>query len=152
MTNAESPQDTGARGPVEQDAAALGAAEDLDEDRLRVDPLEAGMDPPERWMAVDRYGTTHYEQSHGRSLTERLAEEEPDAPLESDPNVGSTQESEAEEGLSGTDEPDNDTAEYPPEEFPWDTEIRAEAIRRGQLADEGGGSVAGAERTPPPSD
>lgn len=40
------PQDTGAPDPVETDPAALNSAEDLDEDRLRQDPLEGAMDPP----------------------------------------------------------------------------------------------------------
>jgi hypothetical protein len=47
------------------------AAEDLDEDRLRLDPLEEGMDPPEHWSpAMEEHD----------SLDERLAEEEPDRP------------------------------------------------------------------------
>src|SRR3954452_3366392 len=49
------PQDTGLPDAVERDPAALNSAEDLDEDRLRLDPLEAGMDPPERWSAADKY-------------------------------------------------------------------------------------------------
>jgi hypothetical protein len=55
------PQDTGAPDPVETDPAALNAAEDLDEDRLRVDPLEQGMDPPEHWSGVTKYGMTPWE-------------------------------------------------------------------------------------------
>jgi hypothetical protein len=72
------PQDTGPPDSVERDGAALSSAEDLDEDRLRVDPLEAGMDPPEGWTAVDKYGVTPFEQSHPRPLSDRLAEEQPD--------------------------------------------------------------------------
>jgi hypothetical protein len=64
--------------PPETDAAALSAAEDLDEDELGVDPLEKGMDPPERWSEVDKYGVTPYEEAHPQPLAERLAEEEPD--------------------------------------------------------------------------
>jgi hypothetical protein len=56
----------------------VSSAEELDEDRLRLDPLEAGMDPPERWIGVDKYGMTPYEQAHPRGLTDRLSEEEPD--------------------------------------------------------------------------
>ena len=63
---------------VETDAHAESSAEELDEDRLRLDPLEAGMDPPERWTGVDKYGMTPYEQAHPRGLTDRLSEEEPD--------------------------------------------------------------------------
>jgi hypothetical protein len=72
------PQDTGAPDSVETDPAALNAAEDLDEDRLRVDPLEQGMDPPEHWSGVTKYGMTAWEQAHPRPLGERLAEERPD--------------------------------------------------------------------------
>ncbi|MEV6717611.1 hypothetical protein AB0M48_36875 [Lentzea sp. NPDC051208] len=109
------PHDTGSPDAVETDPAALNSAEDLDEDRLRLDPLEAGMDPPERWSGVDKYGMTPYEQAHPRPLEDRLAEEQPDVPVT---------------------------------ESPLDEEVRAEAAGRGQLADEPGGSVAGAARTP----
>jgi hypothetical protein len=72
------PQDTGAPDSVETDPAALNSAEDLDEDRLRSDPLEAGMDPPEHWTGVTKYGVTPWEQAHPRPIGDRLAEEEPD--------------------------------------------------------------------------
>ncbi|MFI2561291.1 hypothetical protein [Nocardia farcinica] len=72
------PQDTGAPDSAETDPAALNSAEDLDEDRLRSDPLEAGMDPPEHWTAADKYGTTPWEQAHPRPIGDRLTEEEPD--------------------------------------------------------------------------
>jgi hypothetical protein len=71
-------EDAGPRDPVETDPAALSSAEDLDEDRLRVDPLEKAMDPPEHWSAADRRGTTPWEQAHRAPLDERLAEEEPE--------------------------------------------------------------------------
>jgi hypothetical protein len=64
--------------PVESDGAALSSAEELDEDQLRVDPLEEGMDPPEHWSGADKYGTTPYEQRHPRPLDDRLDEERPD--------------------------------------------------------------------------
>jgi hypothetical protein len=82
------PQDTGAPDQVETDGAALSSAEDLDEDRLQADPLEAGMDPPERWSGVDKYGMTPYEQSHPRPLGDRLAEEEPDVGEQPAPGTG----------------------------------------------------------------
>ncbi|WP_433632314.1 hypothetical protein [Nocardia sp. CA-120079] len=72
------PQDTGAPDPVESDGTALTGAEDLDEDRLHADPLEAGMDPPQQWTGATKYGTTPWEQAHDRGLEERLAEEEPE--------------------------------------------------------------------------
>jgi hypothetical protein len=133
------PQDTGLPDAVERDPAALNSAEDLDEDRLRLDPLEAGMDPPERWSAADKYGTTPYEQANPRPLTERLAEEQPDVTAESDP----------------PDDPDRvvDDDLAGPEPIPepaadLDGEALAEAIGRGQAADEAGGSYASTERTP----
>lgn len=52
--------------------------EQLDEDELATDPLEAGMDPPDDWSAADRYATTPREQRAGESLDDRLAEEQPD--------------------------------------------------------------------------
>ncbi len=76
------PQDTGAPDAVETDPAALSAAEDLDEDRLHVDPLEEGMDPPEHWSGVTKYGMTPWEEAHPRPLGERLAEERPDPTAE----------------------------------------------------------------------
>ncbi|KOV85301.1 hypothetical protein ADL03_14155 [Nocardia sp. NRRL S-836] len=109
------PQDTGSPDAAESDPAALNSAEDLDEDRLRLDPLEAGMDPPERWSGVDKYGMTPYEEAHPRPLADRLAEEQPDVPV------------------------------VPGE---LDEEVLSEASERGQLADEPGGSVASAVRTP----
>ena len=61
----------------------LSPSEALDEDDLRVDPLEAGVEPPEHWSAVDRYGTTPREVREGEPLGERLKQEEPDT--EADP-------------------------------------------------------------------
>jgi hypothetical protein len=52
--------------------------EGLDEDDLRVDPLEEGVDPPERWSAADRFGTTRAELREGESLDQKLTEEQPD--------------------------------------------------------------------------
>ncbi|WP_309113234.1 hypothetical protein [Saccharothrix sp.] len=111
------PQDTGAPDAVETDPAALNSAEDLDEDRLRADPLEAGMDPPERWSGADKYGTTPYEQAHARPLEDRLAEEEPETARD-----------------------------------PVDAEEAAEAVGRGQSADEAGGSAGSAAREPDRAD
>ena len=42
---------------------------------VEVDPLEAGMDPPEQWSGVTKYGMTPWEESHPRPLADRLAEE-----------------------------------------------------------------------------
>src|SRR5699024_1025121 len=72
------PQDTGMPDSTETDPAALSRAEDFDEDRLRLDPLEEGIEPPEHWSEASRYGTTPFEQSQGESLEQRVREEEPD--------------------------------------------------------------------------
>ncbi|MFL6119944.1 hypothetical protein [Actinophytocola sp.] len=57
------------------DPEGHNAAEDLDEDRLRLDPLEEGMDPPERWSpAID------HDDAEPRDLEERLREEQPERP------------------------------------------------------------------------
>ncbi|GAA5107983.1 hypothetical protein [Nocardia iowensis] len=79
------PQDSGTPDSVETDPAALNSAEDLDEDRLRVDPQERGMDPPEHWSGVTKYGMTPWEEAHPRPLDERLAEEQPDVTVETAP-------------------------------------------------------------------
>ncbi|MEU4806289.1 hypothetical protein [Actinosynnema sp. NPDC023587] len=129
------PHDTGSPDPVETDPAALSSAEDLDEDRLKLDPLEAGMDPPERWTAADKYGMTAYEQAHPRPLDDRLAEEQPDVrPVAAgEPGAGDL----SRDDVVSLDAPDA-----------YDEEVHREAAERGQLADEPGGSVAEAMRTP----
>ncbi|MEU3275112.1 hypothetical protein ABZ639_30045 [Saccharomonospora sp. NPDC006951] len=70
---------------VETDPAALSSAEDLDEDSLSLDPLEEGVEPPERWSAAQRSATTPSEQRRGETLDERLAEERPDVPRDEQP-------------------------------------------------------------------
>jgi hypothetical protein len=76
--------------PVESDGAALSSAEELDEDQLRVDPLEEGMDPPEHWSGADKYGTTPYEQRHPRPIDDRLDEERPDVDPDRAPDEETT--------------------------------------------------------------
>jgi hypothetical protein len=143
------PQDTGMPDAVETDPAALSSAEDLDQDRLGVDPLEEGMEPTERWSGADRHGTTPYEESTGAELDERLDEEEPDV---------------WQAGADETDyraEPSADELDYQPEQSvdlgtadPVDVLEQGglpgdwDAVRRGQSADEAGGSVARSMRTP----
>ncbi|MFD8493572.1 hypothetical protein [Amycolatopsis sp. NPDC059657] len=56
----------------------MPTAEALDEDELRVDPVEAGVEPAEHYSAADRFGTTAAEVREGESLEQRLSEEEPD--------------------------------------------------------------------------
>ena len=144
------PQDTGSPDSVERDGAALSSAEDLDEDRLRVDPLEAGMDPPEGWTGVDKYGVTPFEQAHPRPLSDRLAEEQPDVqpePTTAFEALGPT--SQTDEGdVELLDEPNDSEETHWDPEVDLDAEVLAEAVGRGQVADEAGGSVASAIRTP----
>lgn len=126
------PQDTGAPDSVETDPGALNSAEDLDEDRLQSDPLEAGMDPPERWSEADRYGTTPWEEAHDRPLRDRLAEEQPDT--EPSPPEEDTRPAE----VDAIDIPDGVPDSY-------DEEL-------GTSSDVAGGSVAQGIRTPKPPD
>ncbi|MFC4855338.1 hypothetical protein [Actinophytocola glycyrrhizae] len=64
--------------PSVPDPEGHSAAEDLDEDRLRLDPLEDGMDPPEHWSQAMEHGTTERETRDGQDLDDRLREEQPD--------------------------------------------------------------------------
>jgi hypothetical protein len=122
------PQDTGAPDSAESDPAALNAAEDLDEDRLRVDPLEQGMDPPEHWSGVTKYGMTPWEEAHPRPLGERLAEERPDPATEVTPAAGLPPE---------------------PEQSEEDATAQEYADDTGIAADVAGGSMAAEFREPP---
>ena len=58
------------------------------EDQLSEGPmdkvLEQGYSPPERPLALDKFGTTLTEEREGESLDQRLAQEEPDPALEVD--------------------------------------------------------------------
>ncbi|MDQ0379622.1 hypothetical protein [Amycolatopsis thermophila] len=117
---------------AESDPAALNSAEDLDEDRLRVDPLEEGVEPPERYLASDRHGTTPNEVREGESLDQRLAEERPDVRPEDVP----------------ADEADarDDTGRYGPDAG------QSLGDAEDQMADNPPGSVPDAIRTPPDED
>lgn len=64
--------------PQGRDDDVMEQSESLDEDDMGVDPLEAGMDPPEEWSASSRYGTTATEQAGDRPLDDRLEEERPE--------------------------------------------------------------------------
>ncbi|UVS79909.1 hypothetical protein [Actinokineospora sp. UTMC 2448] len=104
-------------------------AESLDEESLDLDPLEAGVEPPERWAEATNHGTTPNEAREGESLDSKLAEEEPDIPVP-DPEAPAE---------------DADRLEGGPEEAPPVDRLHrppTEAAGRGQSADEAGGSVA----------
>jgi len=120
------------------------ASEAMDEDRLRVDPLEDGIDPPEHWAAADRFGTTPREQREGESLDQKLSEEQPDVEPPGMPErpVAATPASQLSESL---DDVEGDVEPVAPVEASGGVP----ASDRGEAADEAGGSVAEAIRTPP---
>jgi hypothetical protein len=129
--------------PAETDPAALNAAEDLDEDRLRLDPLEDGMDPPEHWSQAMEHGTTAREEREGQDLDHRLREEQPDVTALRDEPRDEVDRMDAEGELEGNPvDADGVVA------FARGTEDLPEEARRGQMADEGAGSVARELRTP----
>lgn len=123
---------------VESDPAALNSAEDLDEDRLRVDPLEEGVEPPERYAFSDRFGTTPNEERDGEPLDERLRQERPDVQPE-DPDRPPAAGRIVDEGRGQAEAlvVDDATAESDP------------SVEEDQNADKPGGSVAETLRTPP---
>lgn len=111
-------------------------AEDLDEDRLRLDPLEAGMDPPEHWsQAID------HDDAEPHNLDERLREEDPEPGPPPEPR-DEVDRMDAAGELSGRPTDDGDVA------FARDFEELPEEARQGLMADEGAGSVARELRTP----
>lgn len=63
---------------VEHAPEAMQESQQLDEDTLGVDPLEAGREPPESWESADEYGMTPSEQRVGESHEQRLREERRD--------------------------------------------------------------------------
>lgn len=63
---------------TERTPEALQESQQLDEDTIDVDPLEAGWEPPDDWAEADAYGTTPAEQRAGDSHEERLREERGD--------------------------------------------------------------------------
>ncbi|MFG1920822.1 DUF5709 domain-containing protein [Cryptosporangium sp. NPDC048952] len=67
-----------------EDDGVLDPADSLDDDDLRSDVLDRGVDAGDRYRASDRFGTTAEEQSRGESLDQLLAEEEPDVTAEYD--------------------------------------------------------------------
>ncbi|GAB2975176.1 hypothetical protein [Amycolatopsis acidiphila] len=123
---------------MESDPAALNSAEDLDEDRLRVDPLEEGVEPPERYAFSDGFGTTPNEEREGEPLDDRLRQEradvqpeDPDRPLNGDENLDEWR------GQAEALVIDDATAAGEP------------SVEEDQNADKPGGSVAEIYRTPP---
>lgn len=72
------------RDDYEQDQDGIINPEDeLSEDGMDT-VLEQGYSPPERPLALDKFGTTLAEEREGETLDQRLAEEEPDPNMEVD--------------------------------------------------------------------
>src|SRR2546423_894103 len=72
------------RDDYEQDQDGIIDPEDeLSEDGMDT-VLEQGYSPPERPLALDKFGTTLAEEREGETLDQRLAEEEPDPNMEVD--------------------------------------------------------------------
>ncbi len=56
-------------------------------DRGTADVLDEGYSPPERYSAAEKFGNTAEEQLEGETLDQRLAQEEPELPVEVDDDV-----------------------------------------------------------------
>lgn len=61
-----------------EDDGVLEPDEDLTTDDYQDDPLDTGIEPPDRYGASTWYGITEAEAKQGESLDQLLAEEEPD--------------------------------------------------------------------------
>jgi hypothetical protein len=116
--------------------------EQFDEDNLRLDPLEEGMDPPERWAQADKFGNTEREMREGEDLEGRLAQEQPEAPPTTE-----QRDTVANGELDESIDDNNDVEILVPDEP--DLAEPGPAARQGVSADEAGGSVAEELRTPP---
>ncbi|APU23038.1 hypothetical protein [Actinoalloteichus sp. GBA129-24] len=72
--------------PGASDQELLSVSEELDEDELDVDPLEKGVEPPERWSRTTATGVTPREMVEGETLDQRLAAEQPERPRDDAPD------------------------------------------------------------------
>ncbi|MBB4684022.1 hypothetical protein [Amycolatopsis jiangsuensis] len=120
----------------------LTPMESLDEDDLRVDPLETGVEPPEHWSPAARSGTTPAEVREGEPLGRRLAEEEPDVQPGAVPErpIAATPAAELDDSV---DAAPADGGELVPDDVPAHHSDPDPV----EQADEAGGSVADSLRT-----
>jgi hypothetical protein len=72
-------------GDVGEDDGVLEPADTL-QGQIGDDPLDDGIDAGDGWSAGEGYGTTSAEERAGESLEQLLAQEEPDADRDDDPN------------------------------------------------------------------
>lgn len=130
---------------AETDPAALGSSEELDEDWLGLDPLEEGIEPPERYAYSDRFGTTPREEAEGESLEDRLRQEQADVQPDEVPElpVAATPAEDLDETIEDIPA---DVEPVAPDEL--DNLLRPPTTETDQNADNAGGSVAEAIRTP----
>ena len=63
---------------VPEDDGVLDPSDTLDDEDMRADVLDTGIDAGEGYRGATRYGTTAEEERQGESLDQLLAEEEPD--------------------------------------------------------------------------
>jgi hypothetical protein len=126
----------------------LSSIEGLDEDDMRVDPLEEGVDPPEHWSAADRFGTTRAELREGESLDQKLSEEQPDIEPDQVPDrpVAVTAADQLNDSIDDSIDdsavdPAGLVADIPDQPPRWHGDMDP-----GEHADEAGGSVAEAIR------
>lgn len=70
----------GEHGPDDEpyEDPTLDASESLVTDDLSADPLDVGVEPPDRYSAAEDFGTTAEEAERGESLDQLLDEEEPE--------------------------------------------------------------------------
>ena len=63
---------------VGEDDGVLDPSDTLDDEDMRADVLDTGIDAGEGYRGATRFGTTVEEERRGESLDQLLAEEEPD--------------------------------------------------------------------------
>jgi hypothetical protein len=116
-----------------EDEGVLDASDTLDDDAV-IDPLDAGIEPTDRWSGANRFGTTTAEQRAGESLDQLLAEEEPDVDPYADQGededdlIRRGYEREPRSGRLASDDPSGDADGYTgqdtePDAVGWDAGI-----------------------------
>ena len=63
---------------VDDEDQPQSSGDSLVDDRGLQEPLDEGYSPPEKWSGAERYGNTPWEEEHGESLDQRIAQEEPE--------------------------------------------------------------------------
>lgn len=63
---------------VDDEDQPQSMGDSLSDNRGLKEPLDEGYSPPEKWSAAQGYGNTEWEEEHGETLDQRLAQEVPD--------------------------------------------------------------------------